>query len=371
MSGNLKDIDNQVFENNIKSLLERTKFAREWTGSKPNAVSEILSLAKTNPIVKGVIIEDAAARNSFALLSELAKTDEEAKQALIEMAKKGRIPAINELSKFPNDKDVKEAIIVIAKNPMTGSSTISVIEEMLKRSNDNKTLRDAILEINKNTRWYGIHGLAFLARNDDEEAKNRLFELGLTHYEKEAISEIFYWAHLGNEEAKRVLFDISKQGNYDAIHCLSILAGNNDEESLDLLLSLSTDRTESENDEYRICFSIRELINLINENSRTRKLKKEATERIINKINEIGKSGDYEALYHLRDSLQNIKFDAYHLSDIYPELESLITFLVGKPTLGMSIYDPHYYDRPTVTYVTRFSPFPDERHEEHVKSKSL
>jgi hypothetical protein len=369
MSGNLKDIDNQVFENNIKSLLERTRFAREWTGSKPNAVSEILSLAKTNPIVKGVIIEDAAARNSFALLSELAKTDEEAKQALIEMAKKGRIPAINELSKFPNDKDVQEAIIVIAKKH--NSSAIPVLEDMLKSCEDNKTLRDTILEINNDIHWYGIHGLAFLARSDDEEAKNRLFELALKHHEKEAISEIYYWSYLGNEEAKRVLFGISKQGNPDAIRCLRLLAHNGDEESLDLLLKLSTDSTQTENGEYRICFAIRELVSLINEDVIIEKLKKEATKRIINKINEIGKSGDYEALGHLRDSLQNIKFDAYHLSDIYPELESLITFLVGKPTLGMSIYDPHYYDRPTVTYVTRFSPFPDERHEEHVRSKSL
>ncbi len=367
MSQTLKNIDNQALENDIKSLLERTRFAREWTASKPNAVSEILSLAKANPIVKETIIEDATARNNFALLSELAKTDEVAKQALIEMAKKGRIPAINELSKFPNDKDAQEAIIVIAKNPMIGSSAIPVVEEMLKRCEDNKTLRDTILEINNNTRWYGIQGLAFLARSGDEEAKNRLFELALTHYENEAISEIFYWSYLGNAEAKRVLIEISKQGKYDAIHCLRLLAHNGDEESLDLLLKLSTDRTQTENDEYRICFAIRELVSLINEDVRIKKLKNEATERIINKLNEIGKSGDYEALSHLRSSLQNIKFDANYLGDVHPELEPLITFLVGKPTLGMSIYDPHYYDRPTVTHVTRFSPYPDERHKEHVR----
>ena len=367
MSQNLKNTDNQTFNNDIKSLLERTRFAREWTASKPNAVSEILSLAKTNPIVKRVIIEDASARNNFTLLSELAKTDVEAKQALVEMAKKGRIPAINELSKFPNDKDVKEAIIIIAKNPMTGSSAIPVIEEMLKRCNDNKILRDGILEINKNTSWYGIHGLAFLARNGDEEAKNRLFELALKHYEKEAISEIYYWSYLGNEEAKRVLFGISKQGNPDAIRCLRLIAHNGDEESLDLLLKLSTDRTESENDEYRICFAIRELVSLINEDVIIEKLKNEATERIINKLNEIGKSGDYEALSHLRTSLQSNKFDANVLGNFYPELEPLITFLVGKPTLGMSIYDSHYYDKITVTHVTRFSPYPDERHNEHVR----
>ena len=355
MYQNLKNTDNQALKNDIKSLLERT-----WIASKPNAVSEILSLAKANPIVKETIIEDATARNNFALLSELAKTDEVAKQALIEMAKKGRIPAINELSKFPNDKDVQEAIIVIAKKH--NSSAIPVLEDMLKSCEDNKTLRDTILEINNDIYWYGIHGLAFLARSGDEEAKNRLFELALTHYEKEAISEIYYWSYLGNEEAKRVLFGISKQGQSDAIYCLRLLAHNGDEESLDLLLKLSTDRTQTENDEYRICFAIRELVSLINEDVRIKKLKNEATERIINKLNEIGKSGDYEALSHLRSSLQNIKFDANYLGDVYPELEPLITFLVGKPTLGMSIYDPHYHDRTTVTHVTRFSPYPDERH---------
>ena len=358
----VKNEDKQEFKNEIKALLERAKFAREWMAPKPNAVSELLALAETNKVAMEIIVEDAVARNNFSLLSELAKTNEEAKQALIEAAKKGRIPAINELANFPNDSDVKEAIVVIAKNPTIGSSAIPVVEKMLTRCKDNKVLRDVILEINKGICWYGIHGIAFLARSLDEEAKNRLFELGLTYHESEAINEIYYWSHLGNEEAKGVLFEIAKQGKPDAIRSVRYLAHNCDQESLDLLLKLSTEKTASENDKYRICFAIRELVNLINEDTRMDKLDKKSIVKIINKLNEIGRSGDSEAQGYLNGALLSTKTYIYHLGDVYPDLEPLMEVLADKPALGISIYDPHYYDKPTVIHVTKFSANPDEKH---------
>ena len=364
MSQNIKNEDNQASISEIKSLLERTKFAREWTLHKPNAVSEILSLAETNPMVREIIIEDAGVSNNFALLSELAKIDEIAKQALIEFAKKGRISAIYVLENFPNDNDVNTAIVAMAKNPTIMSSVIPVVEEMLIRCKNNKALRDVILEINKDISWYGIQGIALLARSGDGEAKNRLFELGLTYYESGAINEIYYWSHIGNEEAKGVLFEIAKQGKPDAIRCVRFLAHNGDKESLDLLLELSAERTKSENDKYRICFAMRELVNLINEDTRMDKLDKKSIVKIINKLNEIGRSGDLEAQGYLRGALQNTKTYIYHLGDVYPDLEPLMEVLADKPALGISIYDPHYYDKPTIVHVTRFSANPDEKHKD-------
>ena len=211
-----------------------------------------------------------------------------------------------------------------------------VLSELVRYEKNDLNLRNAIIKIGKTGTQYGLHGLAILVENGDKEAKKILFDIAEEGKNSFIVDEMIYLAYKGNRDAKSMLYEFSKNGSHDAICSLVVFVNRNDEEVLDFLLKLSTDRNELKTKpnrewavEYRISFAIRALVKILKD-AKINDLDQKFVDKTINIFLKIGKSGEYDILTDLKRELGNIGYEAYNIAIDYPKLEPLITFLIGK-----------------------------------------
>ena len=200
-----------ISEEKLKTLLHES-----ITVSGDSARAKLVELALVDPRVRKAIIDyemNWYEASAYTLSALARREDQESLNALIAAAKRGRRIAIGELKHFPQNNDVKQTIMDLARRGQ--KEAISVFEGFISRDKKDPELRQTAFDIsNLLGNDSAIKALTIIAKKDNK-AKRRVIERA-REGSKEAIYNLYEWTKKGDEQARRALFGCARRGNYAA-----------------------------------------------------------------------------------------------------------------------------------------------------------